>query len=93
LMPPATAVPDRSETMAEKYPTLNRSPSLTDLPSGSVLDIGADPDFVQQVDRLVDLLPHVDRDVLAGYLRRAGQDMLAIGQYLEDERNGLIKPV
>lgn len=93
LMPPATPIADRSETNAEIYPTLNRSPSLTDLPSSAVLDIAADPDFARQVDRLADLLPHADRDVLAGYLRRAGQDMLAIGQYLEDERNGLIKPV
>ncbi|KAF9008760.1 hypothetical protein BDQ17DRAFT_1348886 [Cyathus striatus] len=49
------------------------------------------PQFVRQVDKLVDLLPHVDRDILAGYLRRAGQDILAIGQYLEDEKNGTVR--
>ncbi|KAI0291734.1 hypothetical protein BC826DRAFT_1105862 [Russula brevipes] len=48
-------------------------------------------DFTQQIDRLADLLPHADRDVLAGYLRRAGQDILAIGQYLEDEKNGTVR--
>lgn len=49
-----------------------------------------DPDFERQVDKLADLLPQADRDILAGYLRRAGQDILAIGQYLEDEKNGTL---
>jgi hypothetical protein len=43
------------------------------------------------VDKLADLLPHANKQVLAGYLRRAGQDMLAIGQYLEDEKNGRLR--
>ena len=46
--------------------------------------------FDLQLDKLVDLLPHVDRNVLAGYLRRTGQDILAVGKYLEDERNGTV---
>jgi hypothetical protein len=50
-----------------------------------------DPDFARQVDKLADLLPHAERSVLAGYLRRAGQDILAIGQYLEDEKNGTLR--
>ncbi|KZT13139.1 uncharacterized protein LAESUDRAFT_719458 [Laetiporus sulphureus 93-53] len=49
------------------------------------------PEFERQVDRLADILPTADRDILAGYLRRAGQDMLAIGQYLEDERSGNLR--
>jgi len=49
------------------------------------------PEFSRQVERLADLLPHADKNVLAGYLRRAGQDILAIGQYLEDEKNGSIR--
>ncbi|KAG6833811.1 hypothetical protein H0H87_011745 [Tephrocybe sp. NHM501043] len=79
--------PDRNEA-------LGRRPSLFDLSSSPepVLDIVADPEFVRQVDKLVHLLPDADRDVLGGYLRRAGQDILAIGQYLEDEKNGTIKP-
>jgi hypothetical protein len=48
-------------------------------------------EFTRQIDRLADLLPHADKDVLAGYLRRAGQDILAIGQYLEDEKNGTVR--
>ncbi|KAI0320624.1 hypothetical protein OF83DRAFT_1024311, partial [Amylostereum chailletii] len=48
-------------------------------------------DFNEQVNKLSDIFPHAERDVLAGYLRRAGQDMLAIGQYLEDEKNGTIR--
>ncbi|KAK7470935.1 hypothetical protein VKT23_002350 [Stygiomarasmius scandens] len=48
------------------------------------------PEFARQVDKLHDLLPHAERYVLAGYLKRAGQDMLAIGQYLEDEKLGRV---
>lgn len=59
--------------------------------SDRVIDIQPTPEFSRQVDKLADLLPHADRVVLAGYLRRAGQDMLAIGQYLEDEKNGTIR--
>jgi hypothetical protein len=42
-----------------------------------------------QTKRLVDLLPHEDKDVSGGllYFRRAGQDIFAIGKYLEDEKN------
>ncbi|KAF5369769.1 hypothetical protein D9758_001311 [Tetrapyrgos nigripes] len=49
------------------------------------------PEFARQVDKLHDLLPQAEREVLAGYLRRAGQDVLAIGQYLEDEKCGRIR--
>jgi hypothetical protein len=48
-------------------------------------------EFTRQVERLAELLPHADKGVLAGYLRRAGQDILAIGQYLEDEKNGSVR--
>ena len=51
----------------------------------------ADPAFQRQVDKLAAILPHADRAVLAGYLRRAGEDILAIGQYLEDEKNGTVR--
>ncbi|KIL68258.1 hypothetical protein M378DRAFT_121582 [Amanita muscaria Koide BX008] len=55
------------------------------------IDIKPDPEFTRQVDKLADLLPHADRGILAAYLRRTGQDMLAIGQYLDDEKNGTIR--
>lgn len=55
------------------------------------LDASTSAEFTRQVERLADLLPHADKDVLAGYLRRAGQDILAIGQYLEDEKNGSLR--
>jgi hypothetical protein len=64
---------------------------MFDLSLDPVIDIRAEPEFVQQVDKLATLLPHANRDVLAGYLQRAGKDMLAIGQYLEDEKNGTIQ--
>ena len=49
-----------------------------------------DAQFNVQLDKLVHLLPHADRNVLSGYLRRSGQDILAVGKYLEDEKNGTI---
>ncbi|KAK0491201.1 hypothetical protein IW261DRAFT_73649 [Armillaria novae-zelandiae] len=49
------------------------------------------PDFQTQLDKLAVLLPHADRDVLAGYLRRSGQDVVAIGLYLDDEKMGRLR--
>jgi len=59
--------------------------TITTVPEHSI------PDFDKQVKKLQDLLPQADQAVLAGYLRRAGQDILAIGQYLEDEKAGTIR--
>jgi hypothetical protein len=73
--------PDRSASLA-------RRPSLNELSSDSSM---VDAEFARQVDKLADLLPRANRNVLAGYLRRAGQDILAIGQYLEDEKNGTVR--
>ncbi|KAF8165039.1 hypothetical protein B0H34DRAFT_793474 [Crassisporium funariophilum] len=80
-----------SPTSSDREDAMGRRPSLFNFSKDTVLDISAEPDFHQQVDKLHVLLPHADREVLAGYLRRAGQDMLAIGQYLEDERMGTIR--
>lgn len=57
----------------------------------SVYDPQTDLEFIRQIDKLAELLPNANRMVLTGYLRRAGQDVLAIGQYLEDEKNGTLK--
>ena len=71
------------------FSTKRQSPDNTNAKlTGSLQE---DSDFVSQVDKLVDLLPQVDREVLAGYLRRAGSDLNAIGQYLEDEKNGTVR--
>jgi len=48
-------------------------------------------EFGRQVDKLAALLPKADRNVLAIYLRQTGQDIVAIGQYLEDEKNGTLR--
>lgn len=85
----STSASPTSENVVTRRPSLFAISSSDAIP---VLDIHADPEFVRQVDKLADLLPQADRDVLAGYLRRAGQDILAIGQYLEDEKNGTIRP-
>lgn len=47
--------------------------------------------FNNSLDKLADVLPHVERRTLALYLRRAdGEDIRAIGAYLEDERKGSV---
>jgi len=51
----------------------------------------SEAEFSRQVDKLAALLPKADRNVLAIYLRRAGQDTLAIGQYLDDDKNGTLR--
>ena len=56
--------------------------------------MGSTPaEFSQQLEKLADLLPQADKDILAAYLRRArGNDpMLAINAYLEDERQGRLR--
>ncbi|KAF8639957.1 hypothetical protein AX17_001207 [Amanita inopinata Kibby_2008] len=80
-----------SKPQAERNEQLLRRPSAHNVSLNHVTDVRADPEFTRQVDKLADLLPHADRNILAGYLRRAGQDILAIGQYLEDERNGTLR--
>ncbi|KAH9981858.1 hypothetical protein BJV74DRAFT_853395, partial [Russula compacta] len=88
-----------SETTSPSPPVRRRSNTLkrpsffgrSTGPSPPEPDPPASTEFTRQVERLADLLPHADKDVLAGYLRRAGQDVLAIGQYLEDEKNGSVR--
>ncbi|KAF9534937.1 hypothetical protein CPB83DRAFT_843183 [Crepidotus variabilis] len=81
--PSSTSTRSRDDSMG-------RRPSLYDLSPNSS-ETKADPEFSKQVDKLAILIPRADRSILAGYLRRAGSDMLAIGQYLEDERMGTIR--
>ena len=49
--------------------------------------------FDIQVQKLSDLLPHANKDILAGYLCCApNQDpMSAIGTYLEDKKQGCLQ--
>ncbi|KAK7061481.1 hypothetical protein R3P38DRAFT_2829756 [Favolaschia claudopus] len=87
--------------VAAKRPSLFAPPSTSSAgsrssqsPSRSIGGRGSatpDREFEKQVDKLADLLPQAERAVLAGYLRRSGQDILAIGQYLEDEKNGVLR--
>ncbi|KAG8852381.1 hypothetical protein FRB96_008727 [Tulasnella sp. 330] len=47
--------------------------------------------FNANLDKVQDVLPHVDKDILALYLKRAnGDDIRAIGAYLDDERKGIV---
>lgn len=48
----------------------------------------SETEFNRQLDRLTVLLPRANKSVLATYLRHTGQDMLALGQYIEDDKNG-----
>ena len=89
----STAVSDSSASSVlnrRRSNTIRRPSFLNRAGTASESD-HVDPEFARQVDKLADLLPQADRDVLAGYLRRAGQDILAIGQYLEDEKNGTLR--
>ncbi|PFH52633.1 hypothetical protein AMATHDRAFT_2028 [Amanita thiersii Skay4041] len=93
--------PFSPKSQAEHNDQITRRPSMVNLPVAGtggdappepdVIDIKMDPEFSRQVDRLADLLPHADRNILAAYLRHAGQDILAIGQYLDDEKNGTLR--
>lgn len=89
--PPSSASSRRSNSINQRPSTFARRPSPDATSGESVGNLKDDPEFVSQVDKLADLLPHADRGVLAGYLRRAGSDLNAIGQYLEDEKNGSLR--
>lgn len=60
--------------------------------SATVPQASADTqNFGLQLSRLADIMPTARKDILAGYLTRAGgQEMLALGRYLDDEKNGLL---
>jgi hypothetical protein len=64
-------------------------------PSVSRQAVDSTEAFDRQLGKLADLLPQADKDVLAGYLRRApNQDpMTAIGSYLDDEKQGCLRHV
>lgn len=89
--PPSSASSRRSNSINQKSTMFARKSSPEATSGESVGNLKEDPEFVSQVDKLADLLPHADREVLAGYLRRAGSDLNAIGQYLEDEKNGNLR--
>jgi len=88
---PATSSSSKAMTMAMALgKPQHNSHSSHNSNSNSNPESSWHPEFTRQVDKLHDLLPHAERYVLAGYLKRAGQDMLAIGQYLEDEKLGRV---
>jgi len=88
---PPSVKSHRSNSINRRPSLFARRPSPDATSSESASNFTEDPEFVSQVDKLADLLPQADRGVLAGYLRRAGSDLNAIGQYLEDEKNGTLR--
>ncbi|KAL5508018.1 hypothetical protein ACEPAH_5636 [Sanghuangporus vaninii] len=87
------AQPVESDTETSRRMSIKRSPSVA--PSfaqnglSQVAESASDIDV--KIAKLADLLPHADKSILAGYLRRAGgMDMVAIGRYLDDEKNGVL---
>ncbi|KIL00016.1 hypothetical protein PAXRUDRAFT_130803 [Paxillus rubicundulus Ve08.2h10] len=76
----------RSSTLAGRLSLLNGRAN-----ADKQNDCMSEAEFSRQVDELAAILPKADRDVLAIYLRRAGQDTLAIGQYLDDVKNGTLR--
>ncbi|KAG8906877.1 hypothetical protein FRB99_005937 [Tulasnella sp. 403] len=68
------------------------------LPRSSLSYRGGETDragvFKRNLDKVADVLPHVDRTTLALYLKRTGgEDLAAIDLYLQDERRGVIMTV
>lgn len=75
---------------AQRAPSAMVARSAT-LPQSSSLDTS---NLEVQLARLADILPNARKDILAGYLARAGgQEMLALGRYLDDEKSGLLSKV
>lgn len=84
-----------SEGLVSRRTSTHRSPSVMAAPmSRSATVPQSSPEtknFEIQLSRLADILPTARKDILAGYLTRAGgQEMLALGRYLDDEKNGLL---
>src|SRR6266404_8611029 len=79
----------RRSNILKRPSFFGRSPGPS--PDRDAASAVASTEFTRQVEKLAELLPHADKDILGGYLRRAGQDILAIGQYLEDEKNGSLR--
>ncbi|KAH8830664.1 hypothetical protein DL96DRAFT_1813678 [Flagelloscypha sp. PMI_526] len=92
LLSPTSSSPSNSssEGKSKRTSILGRRPSLISPPKQHFKN-GGGGDYDDQVAKLADLLPHADRNILGNYLRRTGEPMLAIGQYLEDERTGNLK--
>ncbi|KAL5527621.1 hypothetical protein ACEPAG_6422 [Sanghuangporus baumii] len=87
------AQPVESDTETSRRMPIKRSPSVAPSFAQNGLSQVAEStsDIDVKVAKLADLLPHADKSILAGYLRRAGgMDIVAIGRYLEDEEKGVL---
>ncbi|CAG8687808.1 21334_t:CDS:2 [Cetraspora pellucida] len=73
-----------SGTSSLSFPTIEEKTD-TNLSNSVVIDENA-------LNRLCDVLPHADRDVLIKYLRAAGgkDDLIAVGLYMKDLKSGEI---
>lgn len=93
-LPGGPRAPARSAQRAQSVVFQSPQPLRTDGLSISARPAGESTATIDlQVEKLSDLLPHASKEILAGYLRRArNQDpMLAIGTYLEDEKQGCLR--
>ncbi|KAI6101569.1 hypothetical protein EDD16DRAFT_1649340 [Pisolithus croceorrhizus] len=89
ILPPQ---PPQTSTIPQRSSTSSRRPSLFggrgSNPEKQQANTISETEFNRQLDRLTVLLPRANKSVLATYLRHTGQDMLALGQYIEDDKNG-----
>ncbi|KAH8929105.1 hypothetical protein BT69DRAFT_315803 [Atractiella rhizophila] len=71
---------------------LTARPTISSTKSSFVYGSGKTEDGLSdKLDKLADILPQANRDVLKDYLIRAnGDDLLVVGQYLDDERSGRV---
>ncbi|KAI6047098.1 hypothetical protein EDC04DRAFT_2556465 [Pisolithus marmoratus] len=82
--PQNSKTPQRSSTAARRPSLFGGGGSNPEKQSNALSEV----EFNRQLDRLTVLLPRANKSVLATYLRHTGQDMLALGQYIEDDKNG-----
>ena len=95
VIAPKMPAQSESESESNRRRSIKRSPSVApaSLQKRDTMNQGmvSPADVEAKVSKLADLLPHADRKTLAGYLRRAGgMDMVAIGKFLDDEKNGVL---
>lgn len=86
LHPARSAPQSQPQPQLQLQPLQSRSSLIYRNPNAP--DTGIE--FEASLQKLVDVLPHVERTTLAIYLRKSGNDMAAISAYLEDERTGRV---
>ncbi|OWZ63191.1 hypothetical protein AYX15_04765 [Cryptococcus neoformans] len=104
--PPPPPPPPGGQTGRPGRASLDTGPSRMSVPApapassssssrnlrGSMDSVRLGMDSGEDVKYMTDVLPYVEKSVLRAYLKRYGGDqMQALGAYLEDEKNGVVR--